>query len=198
MAVVVNLGRERKSRERIRKRAEADANAVKFGRTKAERDLDQARADKARADLAGHALEPIIRPAGPGDLPAALDVIHAALRETVAQHYPPGIIARRIADFDLARLHRLAAEAQLMVAERDGIILGFGGWDGARLRTVFIHPTAQGAGLGRRLVTALVPPGAPARLIAQRGAQGFYERLGFHVTGTLEHDGEVTLQMERP
>ncbi len=58
MAEPVNLNRERKARERAKKRAQADENAVKFGRTKAEKALEQARADKARAALEAHKRDP--------------------------------------------------------------------------------------------------------------------------------------------
>ena len=58
MAGVVNLTRARKARDRAAKRAEADANAAKFGRTKAERNLEQAQADKARAALDAHKRDP--------------------------------------------------------------------------------------------------------------------------------------------
>lgn len=54
MSKPVNLGAARKTRARMKKRAEADENAVKFGRTKAERALEKARADKARATLDAH------------------------------------------------------------------------------------------------------------------------------------------------
>lgn len=39
----VNLNRYRKEKARAEKRARADQNAVTFGRTKAEKDLDKAR-----------------------------------------------------------------------------------------------------------------------------------------------------------
>ncbi len=54
MAGVVNLNRFRKEKARAERRAEADANAAKHGRTKAEKALDQARAEKAARDLDGH------------------------------------------------------------------------------------------------------------------------------------------------
>lgn len=50
---VVNLNKARKAKARADEKARADANAVKFGRTKAERDLDRARAEKAGRDLDG-------------------------------------------------------------------------------------------------------------------------------------------------
>ncbi|WP_377505024.1 DUF4169 family protein [Octadecabacter sp. R77987] len=47
----VNLNHARKEKERAAKKARADANAVKFGRTKAQRLLDTAQSDQARARL---------------------------------------------------------------------------------------------------------------------------------------------------
>lgn len=47
----INLNKVRKIRDRAAEKAQADANAVKFGRSKAERLLEAARADKARSAL---------------------------------------------------------------------------------------------------------------------------------------------------
>jgi hypothetical protein len=58
MAEVISLSRARKDRERLKKRAEADANAAKFGRTKAQRARDDQTAEKARRDLDGHRKDP--------------------------------------------------------------------------------------------------------------------------------------------
>ena len=54
MAKVVNLNKARKARDKIRKTAQADENAVKFGRTKTERARDKAEADRARSLIDGH------------------------------------------------------------------------------------------------------------------------------------------------
>lgn len=53
MAEIINLRAARKAKDRAKARAQGDENAVKFGRTKAEKDLENARADKARRDLDG-------------------------------------------------------------------------------------------------------------------------------------------------
>ena len=57
MSEVVNLNRFRKVQKRVKKRAQADENAAKFGRTKTERDIDTARAEKAREVLRQHRLD---------------------------------------------------------------------------------------------------------------------------------------------
>ena len=54
MTNVTNLNRFRKQKARDEKRAEADANAVKHGRTKAQKSLEDARAEKAARSLDGH------------------------------------------------------------------------------------------------------------------------------------------------
>ena len=54
MSKVTNLNQIRKQKARADRRAEADANAAKFGRTKAQKALKQAQADKARRELDRH------------------------------------------------------------------------------------------------------------------------------------------------
>ncbi len=57
MSKVTNLNRFRKEKARTEKRQTADANAAKFGRTKAERDVEKARAEKAARHVEGHKRE---------------------------------------------------------------------------------------------------------------------------------------------
>lgn len=57
MSKPVNLNRFRKDKARAEKKDRADQNAIAFGRTKDEKLLDRARADKARRDLDGHKAE---------------------------------------------------------------------------------------------------------------------------------------------
>jgi hypothetical protein len=54
MSSVTNLNQFRKTKARAEKRAKADENAVKFGRSKAQKDLEKARAEKAKRDLDGN------------------------------------------------------------------------------------------------------------------------------------------------
>jgi hypothetical protein len=54
---VVNLTRARKSRARDEKRQKADANAAKFGRSKAERAAEAKDAEKAARHLDQHKRE---------------------------------------------------------------------------------------------------------------------------------------------
>ncbi|ADO42771.1 DUF4169 family protein [Ketogulonicigenium vulgare] len=51
MTEVVNLNKARKARTRAEDKARADENAAKFGRTKAQRALEDQQAAKAKAAL---------------------------------------------------------------------------------------------------------------------------------------------------
>lgn len=57
MSKIVNLSQARKAQTRAEKRAQADANATRYGRTKAERELDAARKTKSAHDLDQHKRE---------------------------------------------------------------------------------------------------------------------------------------------
>lgn len=58
MSTPVNLNRVRKEKARAAKKARADENAVKFGRTKPEKELEKARAEQALKALDAHRKEP--------------------------------------------------------------------------------------------------------------------------------------------
>jgi chorismate mutase len=55
MAEVVNLRQMRKAAARAAARAKADQNAALHGRTRAEKQIERARTEKADRDLDGHA-----------------------------------------------------------------------------------------------------------------------------------------------
>ena len=53
----VNLNKARKEKARDRAKSQADANAAKFGRSKAQRELQAERAEKLRAALDAHRVD---------------------------------------------------------------------------------------------------------------------------------------------
>ncbi len=57
MAEIINLARVRKAKAKLEARAQADENAVKFGRRKADKALQAAEAEKAKRELDGHERE---------------------------------------------------------------------------------------------------------------------------------------------
>ena len=54
----ISLAKARKARDRARKAAEAEANAAKFGRTKAQKLREAADQDRARRLLDAHRIDP--------------------------------------------------------------------------------------------------------------------------------------------
>jgi len=56
----INLNKFRKAKAKVGKTALAEANRVKFGRTKAQKDLEKAREAKAVKSLDGHRRDPKI------------------------------------------------------------------------------------------------------------------------------------------
>lgn len=58
MAELINLRSVRKALDKASARVQADANAVKFGRSKADKTREAALLEKAKRDLDGHALAP--------------------------------------------------------------------------------------------------------------------------------------------
>ena len=58
MSNVINLGKVRKQAERVNLRAKATENAVKFGRSKAEKMASEAATARALAQLDGHERDP--------------------------------------------------------------------------------------------------------------------------------------------
>jgi hypothetical protein len=54
----ININRARKQRARKDAKALSDENAVRFGRTKAQKTLEQAQSDKAARDVDSHKREP--------------------------------------------------------------------------------------------------------------------------------------------
>ncbi|MGV6806203.1 MAG: DUF4169 family protein [Ruegeria sp.] len=57
MGKPVNLNRYKKEKARAERKARADRNAVKFGRSKSERDAVRLHEDKQRRDLDNHELD---------------------------------------------------------------------------------------------------------------------------------------------
>ncbi len=57
MVQVVNLRIARKRRDSARQRAEAAENAVRFGRTKAQKETEQAQSERAKIVLDAHRRE---------------------------------------------------------------------------------------------------------------------------------------------
>lgn len=95
-------------------------------------------------------------------------------------------IAAEVADF-------LPSAPLWLAVDADDRALGFMLLDGARMEALFIDPAQRGKGIGRALVEHALA-GAPEILtdVNEQNAQavGFYERMGFVVTGRSALDGQ--------
>jgi putative acetyltransferase len=120
----------------------------------------------------------ILRPATAQDA-ADIAMIHrTAMRVSLA--FLPEL---HTADEDLAYFsQRFLPANTVCVAERDGEIVGYVGFDPDWINHLFVHPDAQGQGLGPRLLAKALEDGRRRRLWTfqqNTRARRFYEARGF-------------------
>ncbi len=143
-----------------------------------------------------------IRPAGLGDAPAISAVIITTLHETNRHDYSSDIITRVERSFSPDAVVTLLSKRTVFVADDSGRIIGTASLDGAVVRTVFVAPDAQGRGVGRSLMAAVMEE-ARHRAIdilsvpSSVTAEAFYLRLGFIPMRDAWHGDERTIIMER-
>ncbi len=91
---------------------------------------------------------------------------------------------------------RLASDyfphVELVVAEREGAVVGFAGTAGNRLEMLFVDAAERGHGVGTALLAHVVEHGVTAVDVNEQNPQavGFYRRRGFDVVGRSELDGD--------
>ncbi|WP_019643487.1 GNAT family N-acetyltransferase [Novispirillum itersonii] len=144
---------------------------------------------------------PLIRPARPDDIPAIFE-IRTSVREN---HLSRAELAELGITPDSLRAI-LEASPCLWVAESDGAVAGFSMIDAADacLFAAFVHPRAEGRGLGRLLVAAAeealfsTHDSAWLETAAASRAAGFYRRLGWAQSGPVSVDGDIRMEKRRP
>ncbi len=145
----------------------------------------------------------MIRDATPADLPRILEITNQAIAETTAVYsLTPATFQQRAAWM----AERQAAGLPVLVSELSGEVAGFGSfaqyrpWEGY-LHTVehsiYVWPAAQGQGIGRALLTALIERArAQGRHVMVGGVDAanaasirFHAGMGFETAGTLREVG---------
>lgn len=125
-----------------------------------------------------------IRTARADDAPRIHALHTASVRALCAGHYAANVIegwlANRAPESYLAEIARGA----LFVAERDGLIVGFGEATAGTVVAVYVDPAAIRRGVGRAILRhalGLARRGhdGPVRLQATLNARDFYAREGF-------------------
>lgn len=145
--------------------------------------------------------ECIIRPTLPSDASEISRVIIHALRENNSRDYTPEIIARVERSFAPEAIRDFLTTRTMFTAEIAGQIMGTASLDQNVVRTVFVAPDAQGRGIGRRLMAAVLRE-AEARHVAVLSvpstvtAEPFYARLGFKAVRDSWHGDERTIIMQ--
>lgn len=124
----------------------------------------------------------ILRPAEPEDLPALRNLFLDARRDTF--HWMDSAFYK-LEDYDAA----CAGESQV-VAESDGVVIGFASWWPPEnfLHHLYVAANSRRQGIGRLLLDqCLKSMGRPAQLkcvIRNADALRFYESCGWRAVGT--------------
>lgn len=142
-----------------------------------------------------------IRPAQAADASAISAVIIQSLRDSNSRDYTPEIIARVERSFAPAAVVELLKQRTVFVAARGARIIGTASLDQAVVRTVFVVPDAQGQGIGRRLMAAVMHEAEIRRVAiltvpSSVTAEAFYARLGFKPVRDAWHGDERTIVMD--
>ena len=154
----------------------------------------------------------LIREGTTDDARAIAEIRVASWRATYAGIVPQPVLDRMDVDRTVERIcGRLAGESQVLVLETpDAGIVGYAFVAPARdhdakglgeIEAIYLHPDAQGRGLGGRLLAAasdaLAAQGFDTLVLwvltANAPARGFYEHAGFALDGAarnLDFDGE--------
>ena len=134
--------------------------------------------------------DPVIRPARTADRPGIAALMAASWQSVYAPVLPAAVLDGLPARFaEKWRDHAGGPEDLVMVAERDGALLGFAaflGGDPLWLDNLHVHPGLRGGGIGRRLLAGCVAP-LRARGVTRveltvvegnTAARAFYARMG--------------------
>jgi GNAT superfamily N-acetyltransferase len=122
---------------------------------------------------------------------ADLAAIKALVHKTITTCYPSRYCAEAVRFFidyhDAEAILRDAREGRTMVLDKASRILGTGSLVGGEIKRVFVDPTFQKQGFGRRIVERLEEAATrqgvkTVKLDASLPSKVFYERLGYVTT----------------
>ena len=144
----------------------------------------------------------VIRDAGADDATAISALVQRTVRISNGRDYPAQVIDQIVANFAPDKVGQRMAERDVFVCQMGDRIVGTIALGGDRLRTLFVEPELQQAGIGARLVAhleayALKAGVSELKLSSSLTARGFYERLGYRMVQREEHDGVSTFLMAK-
>lgn len=144
----------------------------------------------------------LIRPYRDSDFATLCLIFLRAVRETASQHYSPAQI-NAWAQVDDARWRQKLANSRVLVAEKEGSVVGFITVVDRYIDLLFVAPEYSRQGIASALLTSLfaqVPTGT-LTVEASITARPCFERMGFQVVAEqrVEARGEtfVNYRMEK-
>jgi ribosomal protein S18 acetylase RimI-like enzyme len=145
----------------------------------------------------------VIRPATPDDAEAIARVEVRTFRYAYADIVDPEFLAGMDVDDRAADWREaLGSGARAVwVAEAEGRVVGYASIRQTELRTLYVDPVAQGAGVGTRLLAEAQAAGAAELEVFEANGHGrhFYEARGWRDTGPGEETlGKPTRRYVRP
>ncbi|MGL6244652.1 GNAT family N-acetyltransferase [Pseudomonas sp.] len=146
-------------------------------------------------------MKPQIRAATPADAPAISQVIIRSLHQSNALDYSPDIIAQVEKSFSIESVRALLSQRHVLVATIDCCVVATASLDRDVVRSVFVDPGQQRAGLGRQLMATIESIATEANIEVLRvpssiTAEAFYSKLGFRKIRDEFHGAERTIIME--
>lgn len=147
-------------------------------------------------------MDPLIRTATHDDAPAISRVVVATLRESNAQDYSPEIIDQVERSFSPEAILHLLGQRRVLVATINQHVVATASLDQDVVRSVFVAPSHQGAGIGKILMRTLEEIASKdgvkrLRVPSSITAEGFYASLGFDKIRDEFHGAERTIVMEK-
>ncbi|MBK5529728.1 GNAT family N-acetyltransferase [Pseudomonas sp. TH08] len=144
-----------------------------------------------------------IRLASDFDAQAISQVIVATLRESNAHDYSPEIIGQVEKSFSPAAILQLLNQRRVFVATIDQHVVATASLDRDVVRSVFVAPCHQGAGIGKKLMETLesiaIKEGLQRlRVPSSITAEAFYASFGFEKIRDEFQGAERTIVMEKP
>lgn len=143
-----------------------------------------------------------IRLATAEDATSISNIVKDTIRISNSKDYPPSVIERVVANFPPETVLQLMDSRTVWVAVNNGDVIGTASLDGDTVRTVFVSPSAQGSGVGQRLMqtmeaAALEKNLKVLRVPASLTARNFYARLGYNEVREVVFGEERTFLMEK-
>lgn len=133
------------------------------------------------------------RPYGSSDLDAVVDLIVRTIDASYGEVYPPRAVAFFKTFHAPIDVEKRAQDGLVLLAMRDGRIVGTGSLVDGEIFAVFVDYAEQGSGVGRGIMARLESRAAAegrtsSDLSVSLPSRRFYERLGYEMTEERERD----------